>query len=77
MVEDDVLNLVLHYRLLIIMTYNDLQEFVALLIIVTLLVLNFCLATPNHDIKDVNQRLALFWLALRVNSNGNEVLNFN
>jgi len=35
---------------------------------------NVCLATPNHDIRDVNQRLAMFWLALRVISNEHEYL---
>ncbi len=69
--------LVLQNRLRIYMTYNDLQVFVALLITVTWLVLCFCLATPNYDIVDINQRLAMFWLALRVISDGNEGFSFD
>ncbi len=65
----------LQNRLPILMTYIDLQVVVALLNTVTWLVLYYCLATPNYDIVDINQMLAVFWLALRVISDGNDGLN--
>jgi len=36
--------------------------------------LKLLFATLNYDIVDINQRLAMFWLALRVISNSNVVL---